>query len=92
MSGTQSPLCRKLFLLIREVGLTREERIELAQVILHRDITTYKGLDDEQIGRLCDALEGYEKITWLLTIRGDTTGTPVSDAPDASVLPQPSAS
>lgn len=66
----QSPRQRKLFLLLKnEIGLTDDERIELAQFLLRRDVTSYKQLDDEQVGRLLDAAEGYQLITALKEMR-----------------------
>ena len=66
MSDEQSARLKKLFQLCDEVGLERRDRIELASVILRRDIQSYKQLDDAQVCRLLDAVEGYEKILWLL--------------------------
>lgn len=60
-----------MYALAKEIGLTRDERIELSRVILWRDITSWKGLDDVQILRMLDALEGYEKIRWLLASRAE---------------------
>lgn len=66
----QSPQRKKLFRLLKnDIELTREERIELAQIILHRDIESYDDLDDDQVARLLDAAEGYEKIKFLLESR-----------------------
>lgn len=55
--------------LAKEIGLEREDRMELAKAILWRDITSWRQLDDEQVVRMLDALEGYEKIRWLLGSR-----------------------
>ena len=63
--GSQSPQRRKLHLLAREIGLTRTERIELSCYLLRRDITTWKQLDDEQVLRMLDALNGYQMIRVL---------------------------
>lgn len=62
---------RKLMMVARELGLTREERMELASYILRRDIITWKKLSDERVLRLLDALEGYELIRDLLLLRTD---------------------
>ncbi len=48
----------KLFALADHLALTREDRIELAKAILHRDIVSWRQLDPEQTDRLLDALEG----------------------------------
>ena len=67
--GPQEARRRKLMASAKEVGLTREERIELAQYILRRDITTWKTLDDDQVLRLLDAFEGFHLIVELLAQR-----------------------
>ena len=60
---------RKLFALAGEIGLTRDERLEIACYLLRRDITSWKQLDDEQRSRLLDALEGYQLVEVLLSLR-----------------------
>jgi hypothetical protein len=54
---------RKMFVLAREIGLKDEERWSLAEMILRRDITSWSQLDDAQVRRMLDALEGYQLIT-----------------------------
>lgn len=56
-------------MLCDEIGLRVEDRIELACVILRRDISGFHQLDDAQVLRLLDALEGYEKVSHLLRER-----------------------
>lgn len=58
-----------MFLLAREIGLTREERVELASYLLRRDLTSWKGLDDVQVSRLLDGLESYQLISGLKAMR-----------------------
>lgn len=53
---------RKLYLVARELGLTREERLDLSCYFLRRDITSWKQLDEDQINRLLDLFEGYHLI------------------------------
>lgn len=60
---------RKLFVLAKEATLTRDERIELSKAILWRDITSWRDLDDDQVRRMLDALEGFEKVRWILANR-----------------------
>jgi hypothetical protein len=60
---------RKLFLLAAKFDLTRDERIELAQYLLRRDITSWKQLSDAQVCRLLDALEGTELVLQLISMR-----------------------
>ncbi len=56
---------RKAYLLAREIGLSREERLSLAEILLRRDVKTWKGLDDEQITKLLFAMEGHQLILEL---------------------------
>lgn len=65
----QEVLRRKMFVLAKEIGLTAEERLELASTLLWRDITSWKDLDEAQVRRILDALEGYEKISALIQLR-----------------------
>jgi hypothetical protein len=53
----------------REIGLTRDERLELASYVLRRDVATWRTLSDEQVWRMLDALEGYELVHRLLAER-----------------------
>lgn len=69
MSHTQSPQQRKLFLLADELGLGRAERLELASYMLRRTITSWRQLDDVQVARMLDALEGYQLIRDLMSMR-----------------------
>lgn len=62
-----------MFLLCDEIfgkdERARQERIELAQYLLRRDITTFNDLDPAQVCRMLDALEGYQLVTELLAQR-----------------------
>jgi hypothetical protein len=60
---------KKLMMVAREIGLTRDDRLELASYILRRDITTWRTLDDGQVWRLLDALEGHCLVEQLLSMR-----------------------
>lgn len=53
----------------KALGLTRDERIDLAQYLLRRDITSWTQLDEDQVLRLLDAIEGFELIVHLLSSR-----------------------
>lgn len=66
---SQSPQRRKLYLLATEIGLDREERVELARYLLRRDITSWQGLGEDQILRMLDALEGYHLVEMLFMQR-----------------------
>lgn len=60
---------RKLFMNCDLLGLTDEERIELACIILRRDIESFSDLDDAQVCRMLDATEGAEKVIALYRLR-----------------------
>jgi hypothetical protein len=68
----QTPRMRKLMAVCAEVGLSKEERMELATYLLRRDVVTFKGLEDDQVDRLLDALEGYQLVTTLVGQRVDS--------------------
>lgn len=63
---------RKLFALAEHLGLSREERIDIAKTILHRDIISWGALTPEYTDRLLDALEGAILIQELVRQRGVT--------------------
>lgn len=58
-------------MLAKGLCLSREERIELTQYLLRRDITSWEQLTDDQVVRLLDALEGYQLVRDLLAMRSD---------------------
>lgn len=64
---------RKMFVLCGEIFGTDErargERHELATYLLRRDVTTFKDMPDEQVKRMLDALEGYQMVDVLLSLR-----------------------
>lgn len=68
--GSQSPRRRKLYERAKSIGLTREERIDLAQILLRRDITSWKQLDEAQVVRMLDAIEAAELILELMRQKG----------------------
>jgi hypothetical protein len=59
---------RKAMLYADTYQLTRDDRIELARVLLWRDITSWKDLDEAQLDRLLDALEGYALVSHLRSV------------------------
>lgn len=67
--GTPEARRKKLFVLRDELGLTDEERIEFTQYLLRRDITSWTQLDDAQVDRLLDALEGAKLVLALFSLR-----------------------
>jgi hypothetical protein len=60
---------RKMHVYSDQIGLTDEERIDFAQVFLRRDITSWSQLDDAQVGRILDALEGFLLVGELIRQR-----------------------
>lgn len=69
--GTPAARRRKLFVLADELGLSRDERIELSQYLLRRDIVSWKHLDDHQVDRMLDALEGAMLVAALRQLRAE---------------------
>lgn len=64
-----SPKRKKLFHYSDTYTLTREERIEFAEILLRRDITSWNDLTDEQVDRLLDAFEGHALLRHLMDER-----------------------
>ena len=62
---------RKVYMLAKRLGMTRQDRIELAEVLLWKDVPSWSKLDDTDIGRLLDAFEGYALVNALLGQRPD---------------------
>ena len=60
---------RKMFHLAAELGLDRDERIELTQYLLRRDIESWKDLTAAQVDRVLDALEGAHLVWALISLR-----------------------
>lgn len=66
---------RKAMMYCDMYEMTRDERLSLAQMVLRRDITSWKSLDEEQLGRMLDSLEGYGLIAHLISERQAYTST-----------------
>lgn len=45
---------------------TRQDRIDLAQFLLRRDIHSWKELTEGQLSRILDAFEGHQLINQLI--------------------------
>lgn len=60
---------RKCYALAKELGLTTQERHDLAQVLLRRDITSWGQLNERQYERVLDALEGFTLVQALFLQR-----------------------
>lgn len=71
---------RKMYLLARELWLTREDRLDLAEKLLWRDVESWKDLSEPEINRMLDALEGFVLIQFLRAERfGSSGGKLVAD-------------
>lgn len=60
---------RKAYTLAKEIGLSRDERMALAEYVLRRDITSWKQLSDSQMSRLLDSMEGFTYVHSLILQR-----------------------
>ena len=58
---------RKAMAYAKTYGLSRQDRLDLAEMILRRDVTSWKDLDEDQLTRMLDALEGFSLISHLLS-------------------------
>lgn len=64
---------RKAYCIADELGLTRDERIEMARVLLWRDVTSWGGLSDSQMERLLDAMQGFQIVVEIFRQRPPRT-------------------
>lgn len=62
-------LMRRVFALCNALGLERDERIELAEMLLGRDIDSYKRLVHYDAVRLVDAMVGFGLVSALKDLR-----------------------
>lgn len=67
--GTAEARRRKAHMLAKEIGLSDEDRRDLASMLLRRTVSSWKQLDEDQYIRILDALEGYELISHLVETR-----------------------
>lgn len=56
-------------MLAKQLGLTREERLQLTEVLLWRDVPSWGSLSDAEVQRVLDAIEGYALISHALSER-----------------------
>jgi hypothetical protein len=63
--GTPEARRRKMFVLAGEIGLSDDDRIEFARALLWRDVTLWSQLDDAQVSRILDGLEGARLVIEL---------------------------
>jgi hypothetical protein len=60
---------KRLFVLADELNFTREERLELASVILGYDVRSWSRLTDMEADRIIDCFVGFERILFLISMR-----------------------
>lgn len=53
---------KQAFAMAKELRYTREERLELAEMLLKRDCASWESLSEADIARLVDAMEGFALI------------------------------
>jgi len=63
---------RKCMMLFTRLGITRDERIEFAAILLWRDVESFRDLSEAEIARVLDALEGFALMSHLLSTRRPT--------------------
>lgn len=68
----QSPVEKRAHVLAQELGLTQEERYELAKMVIgvDPDNPSWKELDDRQFSDLVSMLEGFIFISKIMMDRG----------------------
>lgn len=76
MSGTDAVTFeakrRKLYATAKRIGLTRGDRLDLAEYVLRRDVASWSSFSVAEVDRMLDTLEGFALVYWLLTGRPDT--------------------
>lgn len=72
--GDAGQVTRELMALLQQraaqCALSRQDRIDLAEVILRRDVTTWSSLTVGEARRLIDAMEGFAYIAHLQAEQG----------------------
>jgi hypothetical protein len=56
-------------MLAGEIGLRRDERLELAEQVLLRDVESWKDLSDDEMCRILDSLQGFQYVSHQLASR-----------------------
>jgi len=57
---------RKAYALAKQIGLDRQDRISLSNMILCYDHDSWRHISDVQLARVLDAMEGFALVTYLL--------------------------
>lgn len=63
-------LRKRAFALADEFGLDPDERVEIAEMLLKKDVYSWSTLKEEDFQRLVDALEGARLLGVLKRMRG----------------------
>jgi hypothetical protein len=71
--GGSSARRAKLFAHAKRFGMSRDERIDLAEIVLRRDVGSWKSLSDREVERMLDVLEGAALVIHLLQQRDPRT-------------------
>lgn len=66
MPEPQTDIQRKAFAIATKIGLDRQDRISLSNMVLCMDHDSWGHLSDVQLARVLDAMEGFALITYLL--------------------------
>lgn len=67
--GTQSTTRKQAYAMASDLGLSRADRLELAEMLLKTDVTSWRNLTEQQISRITDCLHGWVFVTALLEQR-----------------------
>jgi hypothetical protein len=67
VAASQSDIRRKAYALAKEIGLDRQDRHALSNMILCNDHDSWRHISDTQLARVLDAMEGFALVTYLLT-------------------------
>lgn len=66
MTDRQTGIRKKAYVLASEIGLDRQDRISLSNMVTGFDHDSWDHLSDVQLARVVDALEGYRLVSYLL--------------------------
>lgn len=61
------PMRRAMFAMAKECQLERQDRLDLAEMVLERDVTTWGDFSFEEAAKLLTAMNGYIYIRHLRT-------------------------
>lgn len=64
-SGMNPAKLRLAFQLADECGLSRSDRIDLAEILLAQDVPSWKALEEPAMNRLLDAMRGFLYVRHL---------------------------